>query len=144
MSYAAESRVMAISPPHDSASVEHFAVNKTILMGINHPCTIYAVGVKMIVTTDTSAATCIVTRRVLPASDTGAVAVATIYIPIAAAVGKIIYALITTPQSANAGDELKYVFSNHGGSGMWSPWVDAIPRSETKANNTDFQLSVAV
>jgi len=143
MSYSAESRIMAISHPHDSASVEHFAVNKTVLMGVNHPCTIYGVGVKMIVTTDASAATCIVTRRVTPASDGSAVAVATIYIPIAAAVGKIIYALIT-PQNANAGDELKFVFSNHGGSGMWSPWIDAIPRSETKANNTDFQLSVAV
>lgn len=141
--YADESRILAIDHPHDADSVEHLAVNKTALMGINHPCTIYAVGVKMIVTTDASAATCIVTRRVTPASDTNAVAVATIYIPIAAAVGKIIYALIT-PQNANAGDELKYVFSNHGGSGMWRAWVDAVPRSETKANNTDFQLSVAV
>lgn len=140
MAYATESRVLAIADGVDSASTGDFAINKTILCRVMHPCDLNAVGVFVTTASDTSDATITVTRRITPGSDTGAVAVATLTLPTGTAAGKILYKLIT-PQKANAGDELKFVFSNHGGSCTWRPWFDATPRSETKANNADFVAS---
>lgn len=140
MPYSTQSKVNAIDWPHDSASTAYLAKNKTALMGVNQPCTLYGVGVKIGVVTDSDQATVTITRRVTIGSETNAVAVATLTIPIGAAAGKIYYKEIT-PQQMNAGDELKFVFSDHGGSGKWLPWVDAVPREETKANNSDFIAS---
>lgn len=142
MSYAVESKVDVISTPINSELATSSAVNKTVYMDINHPCTITAIGALITVVTDSSAATITVTRRVTSGSDTNAVAMGTLYIPSGAAAGKIYYNEIT-PQQANAGDQLKFVFSNHGGSGYWKPWVEAYARAEVKGNNSDFVVSVA-
>jgi len=113
-------------------------------MLVNHPATLYAVGVLITVATDTDAAKCTVTRRVTPGSDTNATAVDVIHIPTGTAAGKIVYIQLATPVSLNAGDQLKFVFSNNGGSGYWRPWIEAVPREESKANNSDFVASVDV
>jgi hypothetical protein len=143
MAYSNQSKINIISPPQASTVTMTSAKNTTVYMTINQPCIITSVGVMISTTSDSDAATCTVTRRVTLASDTNAVAVATIYIPIAATAGSIIYDDIT-PQNANAGDQLKFVFSNHGGSVAWIPWIEAYGREEVKANNSDFVASVAV
>lgn len=140
MAYSTESRVLAVMPGVNSASTGDFAKNLTVLMRMMQPCDLNAVGVLVTTVSDTNDATITVTRRVTAGSDTNAVAVATLTLPTGTAAGKILYKLIT-PQSCNAGDELKFVFSNNGGSVTWIPWIDATPRSETKANNSDFVAS---
>ena len=144
MPYSTQSVINAIDPAIGSEEVIASAVNKTVYMLVNHPATLYAVGVMITTVTDSNAATCTVTRRVTTGSDTNAVAVDVIHIPNTSAAGKIIYIQLATPQQMNAGDQLKFVFSNHGGSGYWKPWIEAVPREETKANNSDFVASVDV
>ena len=134
---------MPFNAPSTSATAGN-AVNTTNYIDVNHPATLYAVGVLITVATTTSAATCTVTRRVTPGSDTNATTVDVIHIPNGTAAGKIVYIQLATPVSLNAGDQLRYVFSNHGGSGYWKPWFEAVPREESKANNSDFQASVDV
>lgn len=140
MAYSTESRVMGIMQGVDSSATGDFVKNKTVLLRIMQPCDLNSVGVLVTTAVDTDGATITVTRRITPGSDTGAVAVATLTLPNLTVAGKILYKLIT-PQLANAGDELKFVFSNNGGSVTWIPWIDATPRSETKANNSDFLAS---
>lgn len=144
MAYSNQSVINAVDPAIGSTTAIGSAKNTTVYMDVNHPATLYAVGVLITVVTDSDAATCTVTRRVTTGSDTNAVAVDVIYIPIATAAGKIVYIQLATPQNMNAGDQLKFVFSNHGGSGYWKPWIEAVPREETKANNSDFVASVDV
>lgn len=144
MPYSTQSVINAVDPAIGSTTAIGSAVNTTVYMDVNHPATLYAVGVLITVVTDTNAATCTVTRRVTTGSDTNAVAVDVIYIPNETAAGKIVYIQLATPQQMNAGDQLKFVFSNHGGSGYWKPWIEAVPREETKANNSDFVASVDV
>lgn len=142
MSYSVESKINVIADPQASTVTMTSAKNTTVYMLINHPCTITAIGALIGTVSDSDAATITVTRRVTIGSDTNAVAMGTLYIPIGAAAGKIYYNDIT-PQQANAGDQLKFVFSNHGGSVAWVPWVEAYARAEVKGNNSDFVVSVA-
>ena len=144
MPYSSQSVINCIDPAIGSELAIASAVNKTVYMLVNHPATLYAVGVLITVVTDTSAATCTVTRRVTAGDDTGATAVDVIHIPLGTAAGKIVYIQLATPVSLNAGDQLKFVFSDNGGSGQWRPWIEAVPREETKANNSDFVASVDV
>lgn len=144
MPYSSQSVINCIDPAIGSEEVIASAVNKTVYMLVNHPATLYAVGVLITTATDTDAATCTVTRRVTAGDDTNATAVDVIHIPSGTAAGKIVYIQLATPVSLNAGDQLKFVFSNHGGSGYWKPWIEAVPREETKANNSDFVASVDV
>src|SRR5574343_302810 len=143
MPYSNQSVIMPFNAPSTSATAGN-PVNYTNYIDVNHPCTLYAVGVLITVATDTSAATCTVTRRVTTASGTNATTVDVIHIPIGTAAGKIVYIQLATPISLNAGDQLTFVFSNHGGSGYWKPWFEAVPREESKANNSDFVASVDV
>ena len=143
MPYSNQSVIMPFNAPSTSATAGN-AVNTTNYIDVNHPATLYAVGVLITVATTTSAATCTVTRRVTPGSDTNATTVDVIHIPNGTAAGKIVYIQLATPVSLNAGDQLRYVFSNHGGSGYWKPWFEAVPREESKANNSDFVASVDV
>ena len=105
---------------------------------MNQPCDLYAVGAQIRVALDTDLATLTVTRRVTPNTDGSATVVATVNIPTLTAAGKIVWKAPTAPIKLNAGDELKFVFSNGGGGVYWNPWFDAYPRPETKGNNTDF------
>ena len=144
MPYSSQSVINCIDPAIGSELAIGSAVNKTVYMLVNHPATLYAVGVLITVATNTDAATCTVTRRVTPGSDTNATAVDVIHIPSGTAAGKIVYIQLATPISLNAGDQLSFAFSNHGGSGQWKPWIEAVPREESKANNSDFVASVDV
>ena len=143
MPYSNQSVIMPFNAPSTSDTAGN-AVNTTNYIDVNQPCTLYAVGVLITVVTDTSAATCTVTRRVTTASGTNATTVDVIHIPIGTAAGKIVYIQLATPISLNAGDQLKFEFSNNGGSGNWRPLIEAVPREESKANNSDFQASVDV
>lgn len=144
MPYSSQSVINCIDPAIGSELAIASAKDKTVYMLVNHPATLYAVGVLITTVTDTDAATCTVTRRVTAGSDTNATAVDVIHIPSGTAAGKIVYIQLATPVSLNAGDQLKFVFSNNGGSGQWRPWIEAVPREETKANNSDFVASVDV
>ena len=144
MPYSSQSVINCIDPAIGSEEAIASVKNKTVYMLVNHPATLYAVGVLITTATDTDAATCTVTRRVTPGSDTNATSVDVIHIPSGTAAGKIVYIQLATPVSLNAGDQLKFEFSNHGGSGYWKPWIEAVPREESKANNSDFQASVDV
>ena len=115
MPYSSQSVINCIDPAIGSELAIGSAVNKTVYMDVNHPATLYAVGVLITVALDTDAATCTVTRRVTTGSDTNATAVDVIHIPNGTAAGKIVYIQLATPISLNAGDQLKFVFSNHGG-----------------------------
>ena len=143
MPYSNQSVIMPFNAPSTSATAGN-AVNTTNYIDVNQPCTLYAVGVLITVATTSDAATCTVTRRVTTGSDTNATTVDVIHIPTGTAAGKIVYIQLATPISLNAGDQLKFVFSNNGGDGYWKPWIEAVPREETKANNSDFVASVDV
>ena len=143
MPYSNQSVIMPFNAPSTSDTAGN-AVNTTNYIDVNHPATLYAVGVLITVATTSDAATCTVTRRVTTASDTNATTVDVIHIPSGTAAGKIVYIQLATPISLNAGDQLTYVFSNNGGSGYWKPWFEAVPREESKANNSDFVASVDV
>ena len=144
MPYSSQSVINCIDPAIGSELAIGSAKAKAVYMDVNHPATLYAVGVLITHVTDTNAATCTVTRRVTAGDDTSATAVDTIHIPSGTAAGKIVYIQLATPVSLNAGDQLKFVFSNNGGDGYWKPWIEAVPREETKANNSDFVASVDV
>lgn len=144
MPYSSQSVINCIDPAIGSELAIASVKDKTVYMLVNHPATLYAVGVLITTATDTDAATCTVTRRVTAGSDTNATAVDVIHIPNGTAAGKIVYIQLATPVSLNAGDQLKFVFSNNGGGGYWRPWIEAVPREETKANNSDFVASVDV
>jgi len=133
-----DSKILAIREGEEDAATLGFAKNKTVVCQVNQPCDLYAVGAHIRVALDTDLATLTVTRRVLPYSDVGAVAVATVNIPTLTVAGKIVWKAPTAPIKLNAGDELKFVFSNGGGACYWRPWFEAYPRPETKDNNSDF------
>lgn len=140
MSYT-DSKVLAIREGEEDAATLGFPKNKTVVCEVMHPCDLYAVGALLRVASDTNDATLVVTRRPTPYSDTGASAVASLTIPTGTVAGKIVWKAPSAPIKLNAGDELKFVFSNHGGSVYWKPWFEAYPRPEVKANNTDFVQS---
>ena len=144
MPYSSQSVINCIDPAIGSETAIGSAKNKTVYMDVNHPATLYAVGVLITTATDTNAATCTVTRRVTTGSDTNATAVDVIHIPSGTVAGKIVYIQLATPVSLNAGDQLSFAFSNHGGGVYWKPWIEAVPREESKANNSDFVASVDV
>jgi hypothetical protein len=142
MPYSSQSVINCIDPAIGSTTAIGSAKNTKVYMDVNHPATLYAVGVLITVATADDAATCTVTRRVTTGSDTNATAVDVIHIPLGTAAGKIVYIQLATPVSLNAGDQLSFAFSNNGGNGYWKPWIEAVPREETKANNSDFVASV--
>jgi len=143
MPYSNQSVIMPFNAPSTSATAGN-AVNVTNYIDVNQPCTLYAVGVLITVATTSDAATCTVTRRVTTGSDTNATVVDVIHIPSGTAAGKIVYIQLATPISLNAGDQLSFAFSNNGGNGYWKPWIEAVPREESKANNSNFVASVDV
>ena len=143
MLYLNQSVIMFFNAP-STADTAGNAVNTTNYIDVNQPCTLYAVGVLITVATTSDAATCTVTRRVTTGSDTNATDVDVIHIPTGTVAGKIVYIQLATPVSLNAGDQLKFEFSNNGGNGNWRPWIEAVPREESKANNSDFVASVDV
>jgi hypothetical protein len=133
-----DSKILCIREGEEDAATLGFVKNKTVVCEVMHPCDLYAVGVLVRVALDTDAAVCTVTRRVTPYSDTDATAVAAITVPTLTVAGKIVWKAPTAPIKLNAGDELKFVFANNGGSCYWKPWFEAYPRPEVKANNSDF------
>ena len=138
-----DSLVRAICEGEEDAANLGFPRNKTVVMEVMQPCDLYAVGALIRVALTSEAATLVVTRRVTPYSDTSATAVASLTIPTLTAAGKIVYKdchilTVEAPVKLNAGDELKFVWADTGGAVYWKPWVEAYPRPETKANNTDF------
>lgn len=137
MSYT-DSKILCIRKGEEDAATLGFVKNKTVVCEMMHPCDLYAVGALIRVALDTDAAVLTVTRRVTPYSDAGATAVAAVTIPHLTVAGKIVWKAPTAPIKLNAGDELKFVFANNGGSVYWKPWFEAYPRPEVKANNSDF------
>jgi hypothetical protein len=136
-----DSKILAIREGETDGATLGFAKNVTVVCEVMHPCDLYAVGALIRVALDTDLATLTVTRRVTPYSDTNATAVATVNIPTLTVAGKIVWKAPTAPIKLNAGDELKFVFSNGGGGVYWKPWFEAYPRPEVKANNSDFLQS---
>jgi len=138
-----DSKILCISEGEEDSATLGFVKNKTVVCLVRHPCDLYAVGALIRVALDTDAAALTVTRRVTPYSATGETAVATLTIPTLTPAGKIVYKechilTVKAPVKLNAGDELKFVFANNGGSCYWKPWFEAYPRPETKDNNSDF------
>jgi hypothetical protein len=148
-----ESKVMAISEGGKNGTPADWGASEAPLLRVNQPCDLFAVGALITTVLDTNLSTITVTRRTLPGSDgsgvTAATVVATIIVPHLTAVGKIVYmaplAAKTVanqlPVKLNAGDELQFSASAGGGSFKFRPWIEAYPRPETKANNSDFLLS---
>ena len=133
-----DSKVQCIREGEEDSGTLGFAKNKTVVCEVMHPCDLYAVGALIRVALDTDLATLTVTRNVIPYDATGATAVATVAVPTLTPAGKIVWKAPTVPVKLNAGDELKFVFSNGGGSVRWKPWFEAYPRPETMDNNSDF------
>jgi len=145
-----ESKIQAIAEGVDSSTkaVVDIAATGTALLRVSHPCDLFAVGALILITPTSTAAALTVTRRKIPGSDgsgaTAATAVATITIPTTAVVGNIVWkkchiSTVVLPVKLEAGDELVFVMA--GTTLTWRPWVEAYPRSEIPANNSDFILS---
>jgi hypothetical protein len=133
-----DSKILCIGEGEEDGATLGFAKDKTVVCTVRHSCDLYAVGALIRVALDTDAATLTVTKRVTPYSDSGYAAIATLTIPNETVAGKIVWKAPTAPVKLNAGDELKFVFSNNGGSCYWKPWFEAYPRPEVKGNNSDF------
>ena len=133
-----DSKVLAIREGEEDATTLGFVRNKTVVCEVMHPCDLDAVGALIRVALTSEAATLVVTRRVIPYSDVGATAVASVIVPTLTAAGKIVWKAPTAPIKLNAGDELKFVWPDTGGAVYWKPWFEAYPRPETKDNNSDF------
>lgn len=123
------------------------AATGTALCRVNQACDLFSVGA-LILTAPTVESVLTVTRRIIPGSDAAPTVVATVTIPASTAIGKIVYKVAVNPKitanqlpvKLNAGDELKFVMA--GTTLTWRPWFEAYPRSEVKANNSDFLASV--
>lgn len=145
-----DSKIQCIGAPVTDGATIGFAKNVSVALMVHHPCTLYAVGAIIRVALTSEAATLVVTRRVTPYNDvTGVTNVATVTIPTLTVAGKIVYikglaartAANLLPVQLNAGDELKFVMADLGGTQYWIPWFEAYPTPETYANNSDFILS---
>lgn len=146
-----ESKIQAIAEGVDSSTkaVVDIAASGTALLRVNHPCDLFAVGALILITPTSTAATLTVTKRAIPGSDTPTpTAVAVITIPTTAVVKNIVWkkchstvagVVVIAPVKLDAGDELVFVMS--GTTLTWRPWVEAYPRAEIQANNSDFILS---
>ena len=142
-----ESKIQAIAEGVDSSTkaVVDIAATGTALLRVNHPCDLFAVGALILITPTSTAAALTVTKRAIPGTDTPTpTAVATITIPTTAVVGNIVWKkchilTVVLPVKLEAGDELVFVMA--GTTLTWRPWVEAYPRSEIPANNSDFILS---
>jgi hypothetical protein len=136
-----DSKILAITE-----GVVDIAATGTALCRVNQACDLFAVGA-LIITAPGALSTLVITRNVAPGVTEGATVVATVVVPDATAIGKIVYKEGVNPKitanqlpvKLNAGDELKFVMT--GTTLTWRPWFEAYPRPEIKANNSDFLAS---
>lgn len=118
--------------------------NNSVTIPILNPCTVHGAGILLANNLAANNMTVRVLRRLVPNNTTNNSVVANFTVgPYAnTSPGQIWYAGNNfAPVDLDAGDELMFTAGDGGGACTWHPWLDAVPRAETKVNNNDFKAA---